>query len=146
MCFFLTEQSDVVFIKFQTFHVAVVVKRVFYSVFVWKCSDMCKHCYGVQLFQNPPLCSNTLQNTLKETRETSVNLVSMNCLFYGILLHVRPLQYCIFISNLSSSQYSVLHTVFLYLSFFLSLYTYISPIIPRSSEKKKKSRVKRKRK
>jgi len=91
----------------------------------------------------------TLQITskpIKETRETSVNLVSMNCLLYGILLHVRPLQYCIFISNLSSSQYSVLRYC-IPLSLFLSLSLYISPIIPCSSDRvKEKSRVKRKRK
>jgi hypothetical protein len=35
------------------------VKRVFYSAFVEKCIDMCKHRFGVQLLQNPPLCSST---------------------------------------------------------------------------------------
>jgi hypothetical protein len=35
------------------------VKRVFYSAFVRKCTDMCKHRLGVQLLQNPPLCSST---------------------------------------------------------------------------------------
>jgi hypothetical protein len=35
------------------------VKRVFYSAFVWKCTYMCKHRFGVRLLQNPPLCSNT---------------------------------------------------------------------------------------
>ncbi len=36
------------------------VKREFYSALVWKCTDMCKHGFGVQLLQNPPLCSSTL--------------------------------------------------------------------------------------
>jgi hypothetical protein len=35
------------------------VKRVFYSTFVRKCTDMCKHRSGVQLLQNPPFCSST---------------------------------------------------------------------------------------
>jgi hypothetical protein len=38
------------------------VKRVFYSAFVRKCTDMCKHRFGVQLLQNPPLCSSTTQS------------------------------------------------------------------------------------
>ncbi len=37
------------------------VKRVFYSAFVWKCTDMCKHRFGVQLLQNPPLCRRTVK-------------------------------------------------------------------------------------
>jgi hypothetical protein len=32
---------------------------VFYGAFVWKCTDMCKLRFGVQLLQNPPLCSIT---------------------------------------------------------------------------------------
>jgi hypothetical protein len=35
------------------------VKKVFNSAFVRKCTDMCKHRFGVQLLQNPPLCSST---------------------------------------------------------------------------------------
>ncbi len=35
------------------------VKRVFYSAFFRKCTIMCKHRFGVQLLQNPPLCSST---------------------------------------------------------------------------------------
>jgi hypothetical protein len=35
------------------------VKRLFYSAFVWKYTDICKHRFGVQLLQNPPLCSCT---------------------------------------------------------------------------------------
>ncbi len=34
--------------------------RVFYSAFVWKCTYVCKHRFGVQLLQNPPLCSSTV--------------------------------------------------------------------------------------
>jgi hypothetical protein len=33
---------------------------VFYSAFVWKCTDVCKHRFGMQLLQNPPLCSSTV--------------------------------------------------------------------------------------
>jgi hypothetical protein len=33
---------------------------VFYSAFIWKFTDVCKHRFGVQLLQNPPLCSNTI--------------------------------------------------------------------------------------
>ncbi len=51
--FFQTEQSDVIFMYSR------YVKRVFYSAFVRKCTDMCKHRFGVQLLQNPPLCSST---------------------------------------------------------------------------------------
>ena len=36
------------------------VKGVFYGAFVRKCTDMCKHRIGVQLLQNPPLCSSTV--------------------------------------------------------------------------------------
>ncbi len=36
------------------------VKSVFYSAFVRKCTDMCKHRFVVQLLQNPPLCRSTL--------------------------------------------------------------------------------------
>jgi hypothetical protein len=35
------------------------VKGVFYSAFVRKCTNKCKHRFGVQLLQNPPLCSST---------------------------------------------------------------------------------------
>jgi hypothetical protein len=65
LVFFQTGQSDVVFINFQTFHVAVVWKGCFYSAFVWKCTYMCKHRFGVQLFQNSPLCSSTAPGTSK---------------------------------------------------------------------------------
>jgi hypothetical protein len=53
---FLTEQSDVVLIKFLSFSVFFLL---FYSAFVWKCTEMCKHHFGVQLLLNPPLCSST---------------------------------------------------------------------------------------
>ncbi len=32
---------------------------VFYSAFVWQCTDMCKHRFEVNLLQNLPLCSST---------------------------------------------------------------------------------------
>ena len=53
--FFHAEQSDEVFIKFQTFHVAVVWK----GCFIGQCTDMCKDRFGVQLLQNLPLCRST---------------------------------------------------------------------------------------
>ncbi len=53
--FFQTEQSDVVFIKLQTFPCSHYVKRVFYRAYVWKYTEMCKNRFEVQLLQNPPL-------------------------------------------------------------------------------------------
>ncbi len=47
----------------QDFSYSRCVKRVFYSAFVWKGTDMCKHRFWVQLLQNPPLCSSTVRNT-----------------------------------------------------------------------------------
>ncbi len=47
------------FHKIPNFLCSRCVKRVFYSVFVWKCTDKCKHRFGVQLLQNPQLCSST---------------------------------------------------------------------------------------
>ncbi len=47
------------FPKFPYFSCNRCVKRVFYSAFVRKCTVMCKHRFGVQLLQNPPLCSST---------------------------------------------------------------------------------------
>ncbi len=35
------------------------MKRVFYSAFVLKRTEMCKHRFRVQLLQNPPLCTVT---------------------------------------------------------------------------------------
>jgi hypothetical protein len=36
------------------------VKRVFHSAFIWKCTDVCKHRFRVQLLQNPLSCSSTV--------------------------------------------------------------------------------------
>ncbi len=47
------------FHKFPDFSCSRCVKKVFYSAFVWKCTDVCNHRFGVQLLQNPPLCSST---------------------------------------------------------------------------------------
>ncbi len=44
------------------------VKRVFYSAFVRKCTDMCKHRFGVQLLRHPPLCSSTAATTSKAAK------------------------------------------------------------------------------
>jgi hypothetical protein len=44
------------------------VKRVFYSAFVRKCTYMCKHRFGVQLLQHPPLCSSTAATTSKAAK------------------------------------------------------------------------------
>jgi hypothetical protein len=57
--FFQTEQSNILFIKIKLL-CSLSVKRVFYSAFVFKCTEMCKHRFRVQLLQNPPLCSITL--------------------------------------------------------------------------------------
>ncbi len=48
------------FHKIPDFSCSCYVKRVFSSPFVWKCTDMCTHRFGVQLLQNPPLFSSTL--------------------------------------------------------------------------------------
>jgi hypothetical protein len=58
--FFQTEQNDVFFHKIPDLSCNRCVKREFYSALVWKCTDMCKHGFGVQLLQNPPLGSSTL--------------------------------------------------------------------------------------
>ncbi len=34
---------------------------MFYSAFVWKCTDLSNHRFGVQLLQNPPLSSSTVK-------------------------------------------------------------------------------------
>jgi hypothetical protein len=47
------------FHKFPDFSCRPCEKKVLYSAFVWKYTYMCKYRFGVQLFQNPPLCSNT---------------------------------------------------------------------------------------
>jgi hypothetical protein len=41
------------------------VKRVIYSASVLKCTDVCKHRFGVQLLKNPPLCSSTYYTSFK---------------------------------------------------------------------------------
>jgi hypothetical protein len=58
--FFHTEQSDVIFIKFQTFHVAVV-KRVFYSASVWKCTYIYVQApfWSAVVAGSTGICSNT---------------------------------------------------------------------------------------
>jgi hypothetical protein len=60
--FFQTEQNDVVFIKFLS------------SAFVWKCTDM--HRFGVQLLQNPPLCSSTIFSPGSGSSALNVKLYS----------------------------------------------------------------------
>jgi hypothetical protein len=34
-----------------------------HGAFVWKCTNMCKHRFGGQLLQNPPLCSSPVIKT-----------------------------------------------------------------------------------
>ena len=58
ICMFMHKNS---FHKISDFSCSRCVKRVFYSAFVWKCTYMCKHRFGVQLLQNPPLCSSTVR-------------------------------------------------------------------------------------
>jgi hypothetical protein len=52
------------------------VKRVFYTAFVRKCTDMCKHHFGVQLLQNPPFWSSTV-NVVKKTNKKKQRIVEM---------------------------------------------------------------------
>ncbi len=59
VCFFPDREEWCRFHKIPDFSCCHCVKRVFYSAIVWKCTDMCKHRFGVQLLQNPPLCSST---------------------------------------------------------------------------------------
>ena len=49
------------FHKIPYFSWSCCVKMIFYSAFVWKCIDMCKDRFGVQLMQNSPFCSSTFQ-------------------------------------------------------------------------------------
>jgi hypothetical protein len=73
------------------------MKRVFYySTFVRKCTDMCKHHFGVLLLQNPPLCSSTLQSANKATN-TTYSLTSLLFAFFGVAdrglpILVRPIR------------------------------------------------------
>jgi len=53
------EQGGVV-CKIPDFSCSRCVKRVFYSASFLKCTDMCKHRFGVQLWKNSPLCSSTV--------------------------------------------------------------------------------------
>jgi hypothetical protein len=60
MCVFFRDRTEwCSFHKFPDFSCSRCVKRVSYSAFVWKCIYMSKHRFGVQLFQNPQLCSST---------------------------------------------------------------------------------------
>ncbi len=53
------------------------VKSVFYSAFVKKCTDMCKHRFGVQLLQNPPLCSSTVATAVSIPALQQVSIKSI---------------------------------------------------------------------
>jgi hypothetical protein len=58
------------------------VERVFYSAFVLKCTDVCKHRFGVQLLKNPPLCSSTfasypLADLMPQLQSSKVKLIMM---------------------------------------------------------------------
>ncbi len=55
------------------------VKRVFYSAFVRKCTDMCKHRFGVQLLQNPPLCSTVRLGQDRISQEQILNVTMTEC-------------------------------------------------------------------
>ncbi len=58
-CFFPDRTEWVGFHKIPDFSCSCCVKRMFYSAFVWKCTHMCKHRFGVQLLENPSLCRST---------------------------------------------------------------------------------------
>jgi hypothetical protein len=70
------------------------VKRVFYSAFVRKCPDMCKHRFGVQLLQNPLLCSSTDDGQEED----------FSCLLFlrYVLSQAMPLSTCLQSSCLST--------------------------------------------
>jgi hypothetical protein len=69
--FFQTEQNHVVFHRIPDFSYSCCVKKVFCSVLVLKCTDMCKHRFGVQLLQNPLLCSSTENATNRRQSKIS---------------------------------------------------------------------------
>jgi hypothetical protein len=59
-CLFSDRNEWCSFHKIPDFSCSHCVKIAFYSAFVWKCIDMCKHRFGVQLLENPPLCRSTI--------------------------------------------------------------------------------------
>jgi hypothetical protein len=61
VCFFPDITEICIFHKILGFLCSRCVKRVVYSASLLKCTDMCKHRFGVQLLKNPLLCSSTLQ-------------------------------------------------------------------------------------
>ncbi len=60
VCFFPDRTEWCSFHNIPNFSCSSFVKRAFYSAFDWKYTDICKHRFGVQLLQNPPLCCSTL--------------------------------------------------------------------------------------
>ncbi len=57
---FFSRQNRVRLHKIRDFSCSRSEKTLFFcSAFVWKCTDMCKHRFGVQMLQNPPLCRST---------------------------------------------------------------------------------------
>jgi hypothetical protein len=58
----------------KLFMYSLCVKSVFYSAFVMKCTDMCKHRFEVHLLQNPPLSSSTSCSVYKQN-ETVKNIL-----------------------------------------------------------------------
>jgi hypothetical protein len=57
------------FHKFPDFSCSRCAKWMFYSAFVRKCTYMCKHRFGVKLFQNPSLCSSTRKTGLPQGQD-----------------------------------------------------------------------------
>jgi hypothetical protein len=79
------------FHKFPDFSCRRCMERVFYSAIVWKCTYMCKHRFGVQLFQNPPLCRSThfTQRWLCKHGGVKVSSFSWLSSRYGCFWHVK---------------------------------------------------------
>ncbi len=96
--FFFRQTEWCIFHKFPDFSWSRCVKRVFYSAFVWKCTYMCKHRLGVQLFQNPPLCSSTCDlSCLTVNMWTDVNIQGWTtCKLYAahILVQLMCVHVC----------------------------------------------------
>jgi hypothetical protein len=65
------------FHKITDFLCSRCVKRLFYSAFVWKCTNVCKHCFGVQLLQNPLLCS-SIHEKQQNRRKMSISWKRLN--------------------------------------------------------------------
>jgi hypothetical protein len=57
------------------------VTMVFYIAFVRKCTDICKHRFGVQLLQNPPLCISTVETYHRKNFRCDKNFTGVMVMF-----------------------------------------------------------------